>query len=251
MEQRKVTIQVDSRQNTQTELEMEAGQKAVERRAAQPASKILAVRGTTPASGAAGPATNDNAKASGVIGPSQTTPAHDKDTAGAFLASLDLKASKFTFQFFGDGITTKAEIFHGTLDAVWPKVQALNTPQRRVGIFVTVNETDLTGRRTENIGRPRALFVDADSDEQVQRCIKTFYACGAHPSRTVKSGRGLHFYFFADDIPLDQFTTLQKSLIQKVGTDPAIHDLPRVMRLPGTLHLKDPTKPRLVKLSRS
>src|SRR5262249_22142834 len=34
----------------------------------------------------------------------------------------------------------------------------------------------------------------------------------------------------------------------KVGTDAAITDLPRVMRLPGTLHLKDPTKPQLVKL---
>jgi hypothetical protein len=33
-----------------------------------------------------------------------------------------------------------------------------------------------------------------------------------------------------------------------VGTDAAVKDLPRVMRLPGTLHLKNPAKPRLVKL---
>jgi hypothetical protein len=179
-----------------------------------------------------------------------TTPAHDKDMARDFLAGLDPNAGRFTFQFFSDGAGGHAEIFHGTLDEVWPKVQSLNTPQRHVGVFVTINETDLKGRRTENIVRARALFVDADSKEQAAGCVETFTACGVTPSMGVKSARGLHFYFFADDIPLDQFTTLQKSLIQKVRTDPAIHDLPRVMRLPGTLHLKDPTKPRLVTLYR-
>src|SRR5262249_47767434 len=43
---------------------------------------------------------------------------------------------------------------------------------------------------------------------------------------------------------------LQKSLSAKLGTDPTVHDLPRVMRLPGTLHLKDPANPRLVELRR-
>jgi AAA domain/RepB DNA-primase from phage plasmid len=191
---------------------------------------------------AAGPIANDNTSA---------TPAHDKDMARDFLTGLDPNASRFTFQFFGDGAGTYPKIVQGTLDEVWPKVQALNTPARCCGAFVTINETDFKGRRTENIMRARALFADADNAEQVQRCIKTFYECGAHPSRTVKSARGLHFYFFADDIPRDQFSELQKALANKVGTDPAVHDLPRVMRLPGTLHLKDTTNPRLVKLSRS
>jgi hypothetical protein len=175
------------------------------------------------------------------------TPAHEKDMAIDFLAGLDPSASRFTFQFFSDGTGGHAEIFHGTLDEVWPKVQALNTPQRHVGVFVTIAETDFKGRRKENIVRTRALFVDADSDEQVNRCFETFKACGAAPSMVVKSGKGMHFYFCAD-VPCDQFSALQKSLIDKVGTDAAVKDLPRVMRLPGTLHLKNPSKPRLVKL---
>jgi hypothetical protein len=84
-----------------------------------------------------------------------TTPAHDKDMAGDFLAVLDPNASNFTFQLFSDGPGTYAEIFHGSLDEVWPKVRALNTPERRVGVFVTINETDLKGRRSENIVRTR------------------------------------------------------------------------------------------------
>jgi hypothetical protein len=178
-----------------------------------------------------------------------TTPAHDKDTARDFLAVLDPSASRFTFQFFSDGADRYAEIFHGTLDEVWSKVHTLNTPQRGVGVFVTINETDFRGRRGKNIVRTRALFVDADSDEQVVRCLETFKAHGATPSIAVKSGRGVHFYF-CTDVPCNEFSKWQESLINKVGTDPAVKDLSRVMRLPGTLHLKDPTKPRLVKLYR-
>jgi Protein of unknown function (DUF3987) len=57
-----------------------------------------------------------------------------------------------------------------------------------------------------------------------------------------------HFYFCCDDIPLEEFSAYQTALIEKLGTDPAIKDLPRVMRLAGTLHLKDPNHPQKVTL---
>lgn len=57
-----------------------------------------------------------------------TTLAHDKDMARDFLAALDLKASKFTFQFFSDRRDGRhADVFHGTLDEVSPKVQQRRT----------------------------------------------------------------------------------------------------------------------------
>src|SRR5262249_45092269 len=116
------------------------------------------------------------------------------------------------------------------------------------GIFVTINATDLTGRSTKNIVRPRALFADADGEEQVEHSTAVIKECDATPSMIVESGGGRHYYYLGSDIPLDQFSTLQKSLSAKLGTDPNVHDLPRVMRLPGTLHLKDPHTPKLVKL---
>jgi hypothetical protein len=139
-------------------------------------------------------------------------------------------------------------VLHGTLDEVWPKILALNTPAIGAGIFITPNETDFSGRSTENIVRARALFSDADGEEQTACSTAVIKACNAAPSMTVISGDGPHRYYFCSDIPLDQFSTLQKSLALKLGTDRNVHDLPRVMRLPGTLHLKDPTNPRLVKL---
>jgi len=174
-------------------------------------------------------------------------PAHDKDMARRFLTGLDPNANRFTFQFFDDRRSGRGRIIHGTLDEVWPKVMNQNTPQQGVGVFVTVNETDFKGRGTKNIKRARALFADADSKEQANRCLQIFTECGAHPSMEVNSGRGGHFYFLTD-VPLNQFTALQESLAAKLGTDPAAKDLPRVMRLPGTLHLKDPANPRFVKL---
>jgi hypothetical protein len=175
-------------------------------------------------------------------------PAHDKEMAREFLAGLDPTAGKFTFQFFGDGADRHAEIFHGTLDEVWSKVQALNTPEHQAGVFVTINATDLKGRRNENIVHPRSLFADADGNEQVKRSMAAIAACAAAPSMVVTTGRGLHFYYICPDIPLDHFCALQATLSDKLGTDPSVKDLPRVMRLPGTLHLKNLHKPRIVKL---
>ena len=73
---------------------------------------------------------------------SASWPSHDKSTAADFLATLDQGATKFTFQFFSDYGEHPAEVLHCSLDDAWPKIQAINTPERCVGVFVTINETD-------------------------------------------------------------------------------------------------------------
>src|SRR5258708_34741089 len=67
------------------------------------------------------------------------------------------------------------------------------------------------------------------------------------PSMVVKTGRGAHYYFLTE-VHRDKFREWQEKLIGRLGTDPAIKDLARVMRLAGTLHLKDQTQARLVQL---
>ena len=174
---------------------------------------------------------------------------HDKALAAQFLTVLDPTAQRFTFQFFSDGDDRCAEVFHGTVDEVWLKVQALNTAERRIGVFVTINETDLRGRRAENIVRPRALFVDADGRDQVRRCRDIISTTGAKPTMVVSTSAGrAHFYWCCDDLPRDQFSALQSALIEKLGTDRAVKDMARVMRLPGTLHLKNSNAPSKVTL---
>lgn len=176
---------------------------------------------------------------------------HDFAMAKQFLTALDPQADMFTFQLFSDGRGGPAQVIHDRIEDFWPNLQALNTPDRQIGVFVTVNTTDFKGRRRENIVQARALFVDADGKDQVERCIDEIKASGATPSIMVRSSAdSAHFYWICDDLEIPQFSSLQRALIDKLGTDPAVKDLPRVMRLPGTLHLKDRANPRLVELRR-
>lgn len=64
------------------------------------------------------------------------------------------------------------------------------------------------------------------------------------PSFVVESSPGkYHVYWLIDDCSLDKFSDYQKALAETFGGDPSVTDLPRVMRVPGFLHQKDPNSP--------
>jgi hypothetical protein len=176
------------------------------------------------------------------------TPVHDKKLAELFLAALDRTADKFTFLSLHDTVDGRCrKAFHGTLNDYWSQqALPLNTPEQGFGAFVTINETDGTGRRTRaNIIRARAIFADADSPEAIERCRAHVRATAMIPTMVVRSSPGRAHFYWRRDIPLDMFTPLQSALRDKLGTD-NVTDLPRVMRLPGSLHLKQPDRPCLV-----
>src|SRR5215211_1495595 len=175
-------------------------------------------------------------------------PTHDRSMAERFLAALDPATKRFTFQFFSDRGRGFAEIVHCTIDELWPRALELNTAVRGIGVFVTINTTDFKGRRTKNIVCPRALFVDADGADQVRGCTQILEQSRVAPSMIVEtSANSAHFYWLCDDVLSERFSTYQRALINRLGTDAAVQDLTRVMRLPGTLHLKGPS-PHLVRL---
>ena len=87
----------------------------------------------------------------------------DLKTALEFLNALEPNGH-FTFQTFDDRKSGKnsslARVLHGTLAEHANALTDLNN--RGAGVFVTVNKTDLRGRKLENIVSVRALFVDLD-----------------------------------------------------------------------------------------
>jgi KaiC/GvpD/RAD55 family RecA-like ATPase len=138
-----------------------------------------------------------------------------------------------TWQTFDDDEQRKddslARVLHGPLSKVRDELTRLSS--RRAGIFVTVNATDLRGRRAENVMGLRALFVDCDTGD--------LPALPVAPSMVVQSGRGQHAYWLL--VPgqeISRFRESQEHLAEALGTDPRIKDLPRVMRVPGFLHQK-------------
>ena len=96
------------------------------------------------------------------------------EEAALFLEALAGKDAPCTFQTFDDmkvwnedkkkfinrANKSLAHIYHGTFNQHKNALAALNA--KGAGVFVTVNETDLTGREAHNIQKVRALFLDLD-----------------------------------------------------------------------------------------
>jgi len=100
------------------------------------------------------------------------------------------------------------------------------------GVYMTVNETDRKGRREGNIIRVRSFFADFDETPLPESFI-------IEPSMIVEtSPKKYHVYFFTEDAPLEGFKQLQKAIAYNLKTDPVVHDLPRVVRVPGFYHNK-------------
>ena len=140
-----------------------------------------------------------------------------------------------TFQTFDDTQAKRrslAQIFHGTLEQHQRTLMALN--REGAGIFVTVNQTDLTGRKSHNIIELRALFTDDDSGGEGTGVVPPVPA-----SFRVLSANGPHTYFLLEmGEDRSRFKEAQKRLAAYMGTDPKVHDLPRVMRCPGFYNCK-------------
>ncbi len=190
-------------------------------------------------------------------------PPIDLSMAENFLSALDKTAVEFSFQTFFDQKKPTvfeyrtAEAFERNL-AEYKKGQAkcsraphaslteclpdLNEAQSHGGgVFVTVNKTNLKGRRAANIVEIRAQFTDDDGNLRIPFALK--------PSIVVESVRGPHnYYLLKKDEPIELFTMLQLELAKNLKTDTSVKDLPRVMRLPGFFHLKDRSCPQMIYL---
>ena len=154
------------------------------------------------------------------------------------ITSADPKDTQISFQTFDDDQARRdqklATIRLGTLDKFEDFLLGMN--KKKAGVFFAVNRVE--GRRSiEAVKELRAAFIDCDNVEV------DFESLALKPNIIVQSGRGAHAYWLLQrDQPLDRFSEIQKALAYKFGSDMKIHDLPRVMRLPGFLHQKkDPS----------
>ena len=164
--------------------------------------------------------------------PEMTTTTDAPPTLSPNLAAAELfvetiagsVGSPCTWQLLKPGAAPS--LFHGTLAEYRERLIQANGSG--YNIYFTVNETDLRGRKAENITRVRAFFVDDDDNQVTDEMV----ACLA-PSMKVLTKRGPHFYWLVSDAKLDDFTAVQTQLARHFGTDTTIKDLPRVMRVPG------------------
>ncbi|RFS27795.1 DUF3987 domain-containing protein [Acinetobacter sp. SWAC5] len=173
-----------------------------------------------------------------------TTPLIDRNEMEYMLDFLG-QCESFTFQTLADHADHKDKTLVKTVSGTLAQCYSLlaRNNEQGAGVFVTVNQTDGKGRKTENIIRVRALFVDFDTVNMER--VGDLVNLDLPPNMVIESSKGKHHAYWVLDknsnIPLDQFTALQKRLIAYFlddGVDKGIHDLPRIMRLAGFKHQK-------------
>ncbi|GAA5438224.1 hypothetical protein Daqu01_03369 [Deinococcus aquaticus] len=107
----------------------------------------------------------------------------------------------------------------------------------RVGVYFAVNvmKAGAGRRRSDTVGRVAAVFLDLDGAPLPANFP-------IQPTAIVESSPGrFHVYWAVDGVLPEEFGTLQKTLAELYGGDPVVHDLARVMRLPGYWHGKKDT----------
>lgn len=170
-----------------------------------------------------------------------------------FFRLLSRGEGTFTFQTFADAEADKADevrrrsltrVLSGTPQQHERTLRALNA--RGAGVFVTVNGTDLLGRKLANIRDVRAYYTEVDGagESEKEALLERFLSAPLPPSMVVDSKNGLHAYWLTypgeDTGPWDE---VQHGLRHAFRGDARSKDLARVLRLPGYLHCKDPGDP--------
>jgi hypothetical protein len=182
-------------------------------------------------------------------------PVPDLHLARRFLTMLDEAAPCFCFQLATDDPKVKATYPIGAdgkrkdplariINLPPDHLEALATRNKTgAAVWVLVNEGNGKGRTEANVTRIRAVFADLDGSP-----VQPVMACELEPHVIVESSPGkFHAYWLADGLALDRFEGVQRRIATMFDGD-SISDLCRVMRLPGTLHAKDPAKPFLVRI---
>ncbi|MGE5612377.1 MAG: DUF3987 domain-containing protein [Bacillota bacterium] len=115
--------------------------------------------------------------------------------------------------------------------------------QAGMNIYIGANPRSRPGGTTEDVALARCLFIDLDHIG-IEDAIEQIVSSGLPwpPTAIVSSGHGVHAYWRLRE-PLMDFRlwrAAQKQLIARLSSDPAIHDPPRIMRLPGFVNHKPP-----------
>lgn len=117
-----------------------------------------------------------------------------------------------------------------------------NTPELGFGIFVTVNSFD-GPRRREHLTKINAWAVDMDEGTKAAQHARLL-SSPLIPSLIVETKRGFQAYWLARDARPEHWNAIVlERLVPYFGADKNARDLCRIMRAPGSLHLKDPADP--------
>jgi P4 family phage/plasmid primase-like protien len=149
----------------------------------------------------------------------------------------------------------------------------LKLQQQGYGIFFTVNGFHSGKRTNETLTNINAFFADIDFPHKMDRTpeavnlykndlLMELYDSGFVPTGIVETKNGLHVYWILkapinlNELNPDQqdklriaYRDIEEAILKRFDGDPGAKDVARVLRVPGTIHQKDPKDPFVIKLT--
>lgn len=168
------------------------------------------------------------------------------EQAQRFLALLDSDSAPHEWHYRAICPNIRADLRDAGRSKNLPSLDALLAKNiGGYGAYVVVNAG---GHDTASITGVRALFVDFDEvDDHLHRVSDLV---PFEPGIIVESSPGKHHvYWLVDGVPVAEFKRAQEKLIALLNSDTSVHDLPRVMRLPGYIHTKDKGQPFITRVT--
>lgn len=182
---------------------------------------------------------------------------------------LNQKTKDFLSKFPGT-IFTYIPDNNEKLPIIHSELLQLPMQEQGYGIFFTVN--GFQGKRTsENLTNINCFFCDIDYPDKLSRTkeavhiyknelLMELYDQGLVPSFINETKNGLHvFWVLESPIYLSQlnpdqqqalriqYRDIEEAILKRFDGDPGAKDVARVLRVPNTLHQKDPNDPFLIK----
>ena len=129
-----------------------------------------------------------------------------------------------------------------------------NLPSYYRAWFLTLFTTDETGKRTgKNTIDPLAIVADYDGGIESPTDDRLTELGLPLPTVRVKSGGGYHLWWFLleDSCTKEQRHDVVVAIAAVTEADSAMKDAARMLRLPGSIHLKNPADPKVVTILES
>lgn len=124
-------------------------------------------------------------------------------------------------------------LLNDTKNPIIRKLVRTNAGTDARAIYFVVNQG---GQTKEEISQATAFYIEYD-DLPLEDQYAKVMALPIVPHIIVKTKSSLHCYWLAaETTTLDQWESVQRTLIVYANSDPTIKDLPRVMRVPGFDH---------------
>lgn len=142
------------------------------------------------------------------------------------------------WQFYDDSKgSRKAYDFYSTLNNALDSI--VHYQKQGLGLYVTINPTDGLGRKIQNITSYDWAFADLDGVEIPNNFpIEPSFITGRDSSHT-------HIYWsLTECVTGKQYSALQKRIALYLKSDEQVTDPSRVLRVAGSLHLKDQENPK-------